>query len=267
MLAPEVRVILFTRLGKDHIGGQICATLQDQRIELPLSNVPGKPTSFSYIVSQAGSGRGTIFSEAGVRAEPVPMHEIEREMDGAEVLWLVAPTRNDLIRPAIELAAQRRLPVFFGLGIVQIDELGYEGLVSELAGPIDMFACNCREAERLTRRTRIVEQLGALRFGGVVRTVVITDGANGIHGLRDGKMVHVPAYMDERRVIDDTGAGDAAQGTIGHLLLSGMDLEEALRGGARQGFECCTATGAQTMLLDATVLRQYLTEKPATEAA
>jgi sugar/nucleoside kinase (ribokinase family) len=266
-LAPETPVVLLAHRGDDPNGEFVGRSLQEHGIVMPLEPVSGVPTSFSYIVTRAGTGRSTIFSEPGARDEPLPLDEVERALVGAEVLWLAAPPWNDVIRPLSDLAGRRGVRLFLGLGTVQIDRLGYRGLGEELAGPVELLACNRHEAEKFTGRTLIAEQLAALRYGGLVRTVVITDGANGIHALRDGQTYHIAAWNDGRPIVDDTGAGDAAQTAIGHLMLRGAELAEALRGGARQGFECCTGVGANVRLLDAFRMQEYLAAAVETGAA
>jgi sugar/nucleoside kinase (ribokinase family) len=258
-LAPESPVLVLAHRGDDLSGDFVARSLRERGIVLPLPPLAGAATSFSYIVTHAGTGRSTFFCEPGACSEPLPLDEVERALAGAEVLWLAAPPWNEVIRSLSTSAARRRVPLFFGLGRLQIDKLGYQALGKELAGPVEMLSCNRPEAEKFTGRALVAEQLEALRYGGLVRTVVITDEANGIHAWRDGKTYHVPVYGDPRRpIVDDTGAGDAAQATIGHLLLRGWALAEALRGGVRQGFECCTAVGTNVCLLDGAGLEEYL---------
>jgi ribokinase len=220
--------------------------------------VPGQPTSTSFIVTEAGSGRSTIFGETGVRAEPVPLDLVEELLAGCAGCWLVAPTRNEQIRPLVMLAAKRGVPVLFGLGGAQIDGLGYAGLGEQLSSPVAQLTCNRQEAFGLTGKTRLIDQLEALAYGGQVRTVVISEGPSGLHALHEGQVVHVPAYSDRRDVVDETGAGDAAQSVIGRWLLLGQPLREALRAAARQGFEAITALGATTRLLTEEELRAHV---------
>jgi ribokinase len=151
------------------------------------------------------------------------------------------------------------LPVYFGVGSTQVFELGYEGLRTALVAPVELLICNRDEARHLTGEAEVAGQLAALAFDGRVKTVVVTDGASGVHALRDGRRCHVPAYTDPRRpVADDVGAGDCCQATIVAALLRGYPLEGALRAGARQGFEACTGIGATTNLLGGEALRDYL---------
>jgi sugar/nucleoside kinase (ribokinase family) len=99
-----------------------------------------------------------------------------------------------------------------------------------------LIICNWLEAEHLTGRKATAEQRETLRFGSRVQTVVITNGPGDIHALGDGTACSVPAYRDNQLVVDEVGAGDAAQAAIVDALLKGYPLEQALlvrtRGGS-----------------------------------
>jgi sugar/nucleoside kinase (ribokinase family) len=192
---------------------------------------------------------------------PIPLEQIEDCMSGAEACFLVAPRVNEQIPEILRLADRYRVPVFFGLGGKQIFGLSYEQLRDSVVAPVKFAMCNFSESKHLTKQPEIADQLEALRFGGLVRTPVISHGDHGLYALHDGKLHHVPAYTDPRRpIVDDTGAGDAAQAAIADSLLRGLPLEIALLAGARQGFEACTALGATTCLLDEAAMQKYLTE-------
>src|SRR5438045_2800693 len=84
----------------------------------------------------------SIVSEPGARAEPVPLDLFEELLPRCDVCWLVAPTCNDQIRPIVQRAARSGVPVFFGLGGAQIEQLGYRGLDEQLAGPVALLIGN-----------------------------------------------------------------------------------------------------------------------------
>ena len=254
---PGIEVILLAGTGADADGEYLRGLIESRGVSMPWGVVPARLTSTSFVATESPGGRSTIFTETGARVEPVPLDLVEERLAGSGVCWLVAPTQNGQIRPIAELAARQGLPLFLGLGTSQID-LGYDRLGEELAGPVSLLICNRQEAFRLTGQARVADQLEALKFGGRVRTVVLTDGASGLHALHEGRMVHVPPYRDTREVVDETGAGDAAQSVIGRWLLQGQPLEAALRAGARQGFEAVTALGATTRLLSEEELRFHL---------
>jgi len=267
-LGPDADVVLLAATGDDRDSVQVRHHLAERGVTLPWGPLPGRVTSWSDIVIETNSARSTLFCETGARAEPVPLDLIEDALPRCDVCWLVALTRSEQIRPILQLAARFSVPVFFGLGGAQIEQLGYHQLAEQLAGPVGLLICNRREAAQLTGQTGIAQQLAALQLAGRVRTVVITDGATGMDAWHAGATYHEPAYRDPSRpVLDETGAGDAAQCVIGHWLLHGRPLPEALRAAARQGFEAVTAVGPTTRLLTGPVLRSYVEETARTVAA
>jgi sugar/nucleoside kinase (ribokinase family) len=212
-------------------------------------------TSVSYVITESASSQSTILSEGGAREVRFPLNLIEMEMARAEACCLVSPGVNDQIAPILKIAERCRVPVFFGLG----SKHKYQELRAALVTEVETLMGNRAEAALFTGFQSIDDQLNAMSFDGRVRTTIVSDGANGIYSLHEGRRIHIPAYLDcGRPIMDDCGAGDAAQGTIVHFLLEGFDLESALMAGARQGFEACTAYGATTNLLDELRTREYL---------
>jgi fructokinase len=266
-LEPDAEVLLVAATGDDRDGVTLREQLTAQGVTLAWGALPGQTTSRSDIFIEADTGHSTIFSELGARGEPLPLDLIEYELPRCDACWLVAPSRNDQIRSILRSAAGLNIPVYFGLGTSQMDQFGQAGVRDQFAGPVEMLICNRPEAERLTGWTTLPEQLEALRFDGPVKTVIVTDGENGIHAWQGNSIYHEPPYRDATRpIVDETGAGDAAQSVIGHWLMRGWPLTEALRAAARQGFEAVTALGATTRLLGGAALRSYVEESARTAA-
>ncbi len=258
-LAPHAPIVLLAAVGDDAEGRALRRHLAGRRIKLYWPPVQGVSTSVSYVVVEGESGRGTILAETGARATALPLTLAERALEHAVACCLVAPTNNEQIPAVLRIAAQRHVPVYFGLGRTQIDTLGYEGLRAALVDNVAVLMCNRLEAERLTNQSAIADQLDALHFDGQVEMVVITDGADGIHASRDGELFYEPAYTDPQRpIVDDVGAGDGAQAALVDALLRGRPLEVALRAAARQGFEVCTGRGATTCLVHGATMEAYL---------
>jgi sugar/nucleoside kinase (ribokinase family) len=257
-LAPESPIVLLANVGDDADGHALRRHMAELRIDMPLPPLAGVPTSVSFAIVEQASGNGTVLYDLGARAEPIPLHYVKQALPGAEACCLVSPAVNEQIAPILELAAAHDVPLYFGLGSAQIDSLGYDGLEAALVKDVELLICNRAEARKLTGREDLADQLDALRFAGRVRTVVITDGPAGLHAVRDGERCDVPAYRDGRPVVDDVGAGDAAQAALVDALLRRYPLELTLLAGARQGYEACTAFGATTHLLDAAPMRDYL---------
>ncbi len=254
-LAPDVPVALLAAVGADEDGAALYRHLARYEIAVPWVPVPGERTSASYVL--AHDGRGTSLTDRAVRELALPPALLERHLLGAAACCLVAPA-NDQLAPVLASAARHRVPVFLGLGTAQVQRLGYRELANRLVGPLELVVCNRAEARALTGTSDVGEQLSALSFAGRARVAVVTDGAAGLHALADGAQLHVGAYADGRTIVDDVGAGDAAQGAIVDALLRGHSLDAALAAGARQGYEACLAPGATTRLLGEAQMRDYL---------
>lgn len=258
-LASERPATLLAAVGDDREGDELRRRLAARGISMPWEPVAGTPTSVSYIIREPNNGAGTLLVQKGARTTPFPMELVEESLSRAEACCLVAPAVNEQIPFVLRIAAQYRLPVYFGVGSNQIQDLGYHGLKAALVEPLELLICNRDEAQVLTGQSDLQSQLEALQFDGRVHTAVITDGSLGIHAVRDGRRYHVPAYTDPRSpVVDDVGAGDCCQATIVFALLRGCPLDVALQAGARQGFESCTGIGATTNLIEGAALRDYL---------
>jgi sugar/nucleoside kinase (ribokinase family) len=91
---PEAEVVLLAGTGEDPAGEAVRGGVAERRVAMPWGVLPGQPTSASLIVGESESGRSTIFSEIGARAEPVPLGLVEELLPGCDGCWLVAPTRK-----------------------------------------------------------------------------------------------------------------------------------------------------------------------------
>lgn len=254
LLAPQVPLVLLAGLGDDLDGVELQRHIQSKNISMPWTAVPEYSTSWSDIYTH--DGRSTIGVNPGVRSVPVPLDLVDETLGRADACCIVSPGRNDQLADIIGLAAQHEVPVFFGLGSTQVQELTLAKLHAALVEPVEMLICNRVEATRLTGQDDIEEQLALLR-GDMIRLVVVTDGDAGLHALADSGYLHIDAFGDGRPVIDDTGAGDATAATIVWSLMEGASLEGALIAGARQGFEVCTKLGATTALVGPETIREH----------
>lgn len=255
-LAPRTRQLLIAALGDDRSGQELRHQLENKGVRLPWPGLVGRSTSSSDIAVH--DGVSTILINPGVRTVPVPLDLVDKALREAKACCLVSPSRNEQIADILRLAASRGVPLFLSLGSSQIKELSLAELHAILAaGPVELIICNRSEAATVTGESDIRGQLEALR-GETIKRIVITDGGGGLHGWTAGGYLHVPAFNDGRTIVDDVGAGDATAATIEWALVRGMELEEAMTAGARQGFEACTAIGATTNLVGAETLIEHV---------
>lgn len=257
-LSPRRPLELVAGVGDDREGQDLRRHFAKRRIAMPWQPLRHVATSQSYVLNQAGTG--TIFTLAGARREPLPLDLIEESLRGAAACALIAPPVNEQIAPILAMAARRKAPVYFGVGSMQVYKFGYQSLSAALVEEVELLILNRTEANVLVGSLEnINDLLHALRFGGRVKTAVITDGANGIHAYNGGQFCHVPAYREPRhQSVDDTGAGDSAGAAIVNALLRDLPLELALRAGARAGYEATKTFGGATQPIDEVRMREYL---------
>jgi sugar/nucleoside kinase (ribokinase family) len=101
-------------------------------------------------------------------------------------------------------------------------------LVREILSQVDLFMPNAIETQRLTKTDNLEQALDVLV--GVVRYVVVKNGAQGAVAWRDGRYYHVPA-LELPSIVDTTGAGDVFNAGFLAAHLRGLDVEQCLRWG------------------------------------
>lgn len=127
----------------------------------------------------------------------------------------------------------------------------------------DIFFCNVLEAKRILDlpSVEVRELLNGIALLGP-KMVVITDGPAGAYAF-DGETVwFAPAYPDEKKPLDRTGAGDAFASTTVAALALGKDLSTALSWGAVNSMSVVQKIGAQAGLLSCQDIEKYLKAAP-----
>lgn len=127
-----------------------------------------------------------------------------------------------------ELFRQARragLTVSLDVGFDPYEEWGDDSLMAVLR-LVDVFLPNEVEARYIAR---VDDTETALRkLANYARLVVVKCGASGAMSLRDGQIVHSPAFRVD--VKDTTGAGDSFNAGFIHAhVFQGLPLEEAMR--------------------------------------
>jgi sugar/nucleoside kinase (ribokinase family) len=257
-LNSNAECVLLAPLGDDPEGRELRACMEARGVRMPCPAVPNTTTSVSFAITEQAGGTTTILNEGGARCKPLPLNLLEELLPESQVCCLVSPWVNEQIAPTVRACWAAGVPLVFGLGRRQVGDLGYAALRDALAAGLKLLICNREEARQLTGEDNVAAQLDALRFDGRAAWVVITDGPNGLFAARDGQILHVPTYQDPGRpFVDALGAGDACMAGIVHAWLDGYPPEDALRAGARLGFEACTSYGG-TPRCDGQGLRDYL---------
>ena len=118
-----------------------------------------------------------------------------------------------------------------------------------LAGTLDRLTVlkpNALEAEALTGEHDPERAARALLSAGVRRVFISLSAAGMLAGQGD-TLLHLPCY--ETRLVNTTGAGDAAMAALIWAELQGFDLERTARTALRAGAIACEDAGANNPAL------------------
>jgi len=117
---------------------------------------------------------------------------------------------------------------------------------------LDYFVPNESEAETITgiavRNVEGAKKCAEKLFGGGIRRVIITLGANGSLLVGEGVSDHLPPFAV--KTIDSTGAGDAFIGSFAVFLAEGIPEREAVRRANLYAGLSTTGVGTQKSFYD-----------------
>ena len=119
---------------------------------------------------------------------------------------------------------------------------------------VDIFLPNKSEACRISGCDSVDQALD--RLSGVVKTVVIKDGKNGVWVRSEGKTMHAKSF--NVNVVDTTGAGDSFNSGFIYQFYSGAAIEECILWGNACAAISTTASGGTTAFPDTVQLRRFL---------
>lgn len=85
--------------------------------------------------------------------------------------------------------------------------------------------------------------------------VIMTNGVQGAYYHNGEKIINVPSYRVD--VVDTTGAGDSFNGALAYALLSGIELNEAIRFSNKAASKTIQDVGAQTAMPKLSELGKY----------
>ncbi|KKW39563.1 hypothetical protein A2454_02440 [Candidatus Peribacteria bacterium RIFOXYC2_FULL_55_14] len=248
-------------IGDDQWGEKLRLNLEREGVDTGcLTVVEGEVSSFSIILS-ASSGERVILYDPGTNEH---LHDatFDRERAGkTDWLYLNHIQEQSCVieDDIIGMLAQKDGPrLTWNPGGCQI-EAGMEAANnSALLARTTLLQLNKGEALKFSKRETVKEAIKALLKKGV-KNVVVTDGKNGTDAS-DGKNLYHCPVVEDNKVLDTTGAGDAFGTGMTWALLSGLPLSEALRAGTINAASVVGTIGAQAGLLTDTEMQRRLKE-------
>jgi len=225
------------RVGDDAFGPVLLRALEDRAVDAAgVALDPGAVTGTATILVE-GSGQNRIVVVPGANGR-VGLDDLDRMPDAA---WLVLQLEIplDTVIAAVSRARSQDMRVI-------LNPAPARRLPDDLYPELDVIVVNEIEAESLTGvavNERSLPDVAAVFHRRGTRAVVVTLGARGAFGSRDGTTARISAPRVE--AIDTTAAGDAFIGGLAAGLARADSLEDTLSLGVAAGTLTVTRPGAQ----------------------
>jgi len=212
-------------VGDDDFAALLRATLEREHIDTcRVATLPDRPTGMSVAISDAQGDYGAVIVSGANLAIDAGQLADEALWDGVGWLLLQNEVEPELNLAAAREAARRAVPVCLNAAPARdLDEA--------LGALIDVLIVNALEAGALCGRPVDGAADGlaaAMALAATFRTVIVTLGGAGVVVVtRNASARHLPAVPIQ--VHSTHGAGDTFTGVLCAGLLSGQDIDTAVR--------------------------------------
>ena len=210
------RTALFTRIGRDSLGGEVKRRLAAEKVSESLVEYSkDKSTSFSVLLLQ--EGERSILTHHGAINDFTLKNVDLRELKSR--FWYVSlpgESYREFDR-LLEYAAKNKIGVALNPSYKQLTGTGRAKLLKHIK-QISFLVLNDGEAASLvglpfSRHKKVFQKLDELVPG----VVAVTSGPEGVM-VSDGEFIYRAGIFKEKKIADRTGAGDA----FGSGFLAGL---------------------------------------------
>jgi ribokinase len=199
-------------------------------------------TSYSTIL-RAPNGERTILNYHGTRVHPSGAPLDLKAIGNADWLYLSSLGSMELLEKVVSLAAKHNVKVALNPAGSELAEAAKLRTVLE---DVAILLVNKEEMKQIVEGETLEE---LVRHGAnLVKTVVVSDGPNGVMATDSEKIVKAGMYEDVP-VVDRTGAGDAFGSGFVARFAMGRGLEDAITFGSANATSVVTVVGATAGIL------------------
>lgn len=250
-----LKVGICSATGSDNAGKEIVEEINKNGIDTSqIKTYHGKHSSFSVIVSY--KGERTIFVYHAFGPENFKL------VDNIETGWLFLGPMADgyerIFNQIVSLKVRKDIKIAINPGAVQIKNgLNSFGGLLKL---IDIIFLNQEEAKSIAGLKgfpTVKEMARAIHLDGP-KMVVITASKDGAYGFDGVDFLKVGAYPGHR--LDATGAGDAFASAYLSAVISGEEMQNALKWGVTNSASVIEKIGAQEGLLSKGTIKRRVKE-------
>ncbi len=241
-------------IGADDRGEKILETFKNEGIDTTwITKHEGAPTNYHYVLWYEVDR--TIL----VNHYPYP-YAFPNDLPEPKTLYLSSMGEGtEKYHDDIAMYLESHPKIFFAFqpGTFQM-KMGTERL-KRIYARADLLVLNKEEAQRvLASKEEKPETLAQALQALGPKTVLLTDGPNGVYALEKDSFFHTPMFPDPKPPLQRTGAGDALASTTAAYLTMGMTLKDAIKRGTVNSAYVVQDIGAQRGLLKKEKLEEIL---------
>ncbi len=246
-------------VGADQWGEKLLKNMQKEGVDTKPATIVEHETSSFSLVLLLSTGERTILYNSGVNEHLQDATFDTGFATDADLIYLNhLCERSCMIEDDLLSALRKKKEAFLAWnpGGSQLED-GMQSLhIQHLLAHTNFLVLNKEEAMRFTKTRDTKEAMMKLKTTGVTH-LCITDGPHGSFGCnRQGAWFCPP--LDNVRVVDATGAGDAFGTAAAWALATGQNLPNALIAGTLNASSVVEMMGAQTGLLSYTEIQSKL---------
>ncbi|KAK9803573.1 hypothetical protein WJX72_001343 [[Myrmecia] bisecta] len=243
-----LKVAMGSVVGSDPLGKFYCAQLRQAGVEI-LTEPQANSNTGTVVVLTTPDANRTMQSYLGTPQELPITAFLEDAICRSRVLVIEGylwemPNARESILTAIAGARRSGTLVALTAGDSGLITRHRDDLWAALDAGADILFTNRGEAAALLDRPGCSAEDAALALGPHCGTVVVTDGANGSYMCALGQLSVVPPHWATEKPVDTCGAGDAYAAGLLYGLLSGYNVTNMGRAGARVASTVISKFGA-----------------------
>jgi ribokinase len=250
-------------IAEDQWGERLLASLKKEGVRTDSATIVMHETTGSSIVLLLPSGERTILHHPGANER---LNDVTFDLDMVQKVDAVYLNRltehacmiEDDVIDAFHASPDTHLT--WNPGGCQLKEGMRDKKKIALLGVTDVLLLNKEEALLFTDSKDTDRAMNAL-LGAGAKHVFITDGKSGAIAADKNQRYFCPA-IDNVRIVDATGAGDAFGTAVTWAILTGKSLPDALKAGSINAASVLESIGAETGLLTHTQISDRLASTP-----
>ncbi len=230
-------------IGHDPAGQAVLDDLDHEGVDTTHVSYSEKYNTGYSMLLLAPGGERTILTYRGASTH---YHTKDFRLDDVEADWLYISSlagQMDILDHILTTAKRKNIKVMFNPGRGELDN---PTKLKALLSDVDVLMANREEMQQIVEGVSLEEL--ARHAERYVKTVIVTDGSDGVLAADGKTIVHAGMY-DDVKVVDRTGAGDAFGSGFLSQYCQGKGLRDSVLFASANSTSVVTAIGAKTAIL------------------